>query len=92
MTLLLMLACTDQEQFRVQADAATCEWKESCFGEDFDTCVEDAEQQFETTGCFFEEQEARQCVRALERMECPTSEQPEPAFPEVCTRVWTCPG
>jgi hypothetical protein len=91
MMLLLALACTDDMEFRVEADAATCEWKSDCYGEDFNTCVETAEDQFETTGCFFEEQEARQCIRGLERMECPV-EGAAPVFPEVCERVWTCPG
>jgi len=52
--------------------------------------LETAEDQLETTGCLFEEQAARQCVRGLERMECP-EEGGAPVFPEVCERVWTCP-
>ena len=88
--ILTLMACPDQAQFRHDADVATCAWKEDCYGEDFNVCLETAEGQTETTGCFFEEQEARQCVRGLEQMACP-EEGSAPVFPEVCQRVWTCP-
>ena len=46
--LLTLTACTDQVQFRHDADVATCAWKEDCYGEDFNVCLEAAEGQTET--------------------------------------------
>ena len=38
--ILTLMACTDQAQFRHDADVATCAWKEDCYGEDFNVCLE----------------------------------------------------
>jgi hypothetical protein len=90
---LALGACAyTEDQFREDADEATCAWKADCFGGvSDDECLADAEASWSgpPEGCVYDEEAAQDCVDQLERLECPVNGE-ETVLPEVCDWVWDC--
>ena len=91
----LLVACLVEEDFRVQADEAVCDWKADCYETSYETCVDDAAGSEDPVdpACTYQEREARRCLRGLEALGCPTNldELDEDfGFPTACDEVWIC--
>jgi hypothetical protein len=88
-SLALLAACAyTEERFRADADAAVCAWKAECYGyEGAEACEEAAAATWDLApaGCSYDEDEARDCARDLEKMSCD-----DEAFPLACGSVWIC--
>jgi len=92
---LLLLACLAEEDFRVEADAAVCDWKADCYGEVYQDCVDDAAGSADPVDddCAYVPRQAQQCLTGLEELACPEAlEDPEEdfGFPSACDEVWDC--
>ncbi len=84
-------ACSmNQERYEQRVDEAICKWKAECF--DWEgtqsTCLADAEASRTGSSCEYAPDQARQCARDLERLECPDGG--ELVWPDACGGVWDC--
>ncbi len=95
MIALVLVACMSEAEFRVEADAAVCDWKSDCYGESYEVCIDEASDSWEPVdeSCVYDAQEARRCVVGLEELGCPDAlddMDEEFGFPTACDAVWDC--
>ncbi|MCB9779525.1 MAG: hypothetical protein H6742_13260 [Alphaproteobacteria bacterium] len=93
--LLLLVGCGPTEaQFQKRADREVCLWKQGCFGEDYDVCMEEAAAGYEPPSqCDYDRHAAKQCVKGLKRLDCPNDGdlfEHDVGMPPECAEVWDC--
>lgn len=87
---LLLAACLGEEEFQQRYDEELCLWREDCFGDDPEECLNEAEAVQFDPGCEFDRQAAKDCLKGLEKMDCPGSSSGS-GLPYECVEVWDCP-
>lgn len=86
----LLSGCMGEDRFQARYDEEVCAWRADCFGDSFETCLDAAAEDWDGSGCDFDRQEARQCLKDLKRMDCPGGSG-DAGLPPACAQVWTCP-
>ncbi len=92
-TLLVMIlsSCLGEDEFQYRYDEQLCAWRAECFSESFDICMDEAGEAWEGTECEFDRGNARECLKGVEKLDCPGNEG-ESGLPFACDRVWDCFG
>lgn len=92
-----VVACGySEDSYLEDYDEVRCEWTVACYPSlyaDVDECLQDflgADQQV-SEECEYDPQEARECVRGWENLDCPEGEE-FPATPAACSDVYDCPA
>lgn len=86
----LLAGCLGEDGFQARYDEQLCAWRADCFGDGFESCLDAAADDWSSTGCAFDREAARDCLKDLEFMDCP-GEHEDAGLPYACAEVWTCP-
>lgn len=92
MTLILLgllAGCMGEDRFQARYDEELCLWRADCFGDDFELCLDESAEDWSGSGCEFNRGEAKQCLKELKYMDCPT-ETWDAGLPLACGLVWEC--
>lgn len=88
---MLAIACMGEDRFQARYDEEVCLWRQDCFGDDLGECLDDAAEDWQGSkeGCDFDRRAAKECLKDLQYMDCPT-ETWDAGFPFACADVWDC--